>query len=331
MFLTTNETIERDESALVHLEQTKIERILIVGGSGFVASALINYLHRIAKSTTRTLKTIVLSRSRHPNEIFSSDFKFYSHPKEEDLRRFYEESMPDAVIFVSRIENAAKNKNVVSENLKFLNSHLETITELNPAPRLVFLSSGAVYGQRSIELEHIPFKEELETKTSSLSDYAKVKIESERLIHSYFAETNSRVVVARLFAFFGPGLPLEKFAIGEFMLSKIQEKSIEIRGTGGTIRSYMYVDDLSATLIRLAAVGSGIVNVGGDNSLRIIELAEKFRELFGCSIKVLNKEVPETYYVPDLSKLDRNLGRVNYISLDDGLRFWSKYLRDKSV
>lgn len=327
MTFVSRKSVERDSKVLEQLTDNNIGKILIVGGSGFVASGLIDYLGRLNAKADNLLNVKVLSRSKFLREQNSTKLQVQIHPQKTALKEFYREFSPNTVYFISRLSNR-RGKGVVDENLEFLNSHLDAIMSAPTMPKLIYLSSGAVYGKVEVKKHNLPFRENQKSVLTNISDYTKVKIESENLIETRLGKSSCNYLLARLFAFYGPGLPLQDFAIGNFMDAKVQKKPIKIRGTGDTVRSYMHVDDLAATLSRLAASGHGILNIGGDIPVTLLELAKLFEEIFGCCIEVLGQADFDSYYVPDISKIENTLGVTNHICLREGLLSWSNQLEN---
>jgi nucleoside-diphosphate-sugar epimerase len=326
MIFSSSATKNRDLIVVNELEKNFIERILIVGGSGFIASGLVNYLQSDNYFMKRRLQVRVFSRSQTLQVPNYNNTKVLFHPEKDRLNNFYREFNPQLVFYVSRINMTGSYKQVLGDNLELLKCHLDAVTTLNLETRFVFLSSGAVYGPRHIDNYQIPMTENLHPDPETLSNYGKIKLFSENLIHHYCKEKGLNATIARLFAFYGPGLPLEEFAIGNFMLSTLHQKVIKIHGKGNTIRSYMYIDDLSATVIRLALKEISTINIGGEFPLNLVELAEIFNKIFGTSAEILAKENFESYYVPDLSKVKNLLGEISYVSMENGLQYWYKSL-----
>lgn len=327
MHFVSKKSIERDNTVLEELTEKNIAKILIVGGSGFVASGLIDYLGRLnsKRDNSDSLNIRVLSRSTVPRGQHLTKVEVQRHPQKSSLKQFYVDFAPNVVYYISRLNNPC-GKTTVDDNLEFLNSHLDAIMSSPTMPKLIYMSSGAVYGNVEVKEDNLPFQEDQQRASTNMSDYARVKIESEKLIERRLGKSSPDYLLARLFAFFGPGLPLKNFAIGNFMDAKVQKIPIQIKGTGDTVRSYMYVDDLAAALTRLAASGDGILNIGGDIPLTLRELAKLFEEIFGCSIEVLGQAGFDSYYVPDISKIEKILGATNHVSLREGLLLWSNRL-----
>lgn len=162
--------------------------------------------------------------------------------------------------------------------------------------RLLYVSSGAVYGKQPPELDRIP-----ETyPCNPVTAYGKAKWIAENLC----VISNVNCVIARCFAFVGPGMPLDAhFAIGNFIGCCMRNEPIVLKGDGTSLRSYMYSSDLAEWLLRLMIDGKSgeAYNVGSDNVISIKDLAELVCKLTDRQPDLLyitsrdKKQSPERY------------------------------------
>ena len=194
--------------------------------------------------------------------------------------------------------------------------------------RLLFTSSGAVYGRQPPELSRIP--EEYSGAPPTIdggSGYGQAKRASEFLCVTSGAEHGYDVVIARLFAFVGPYLPLDSiFAVGNFVRDALRGGPIVVQGDGTPFRSYLYAADMAIWLWTMMVKGQAgeAYNVGSGEAITIRDLAARVAEIneLECPVNVLtpaNPGQPASRYVPDVSKAARDLGLQPLIALDDSI------------
>jgi len=187
------------------------------------------------------------------------------------------------------------------------------------AEKLLFVSSGAVYGVQPPDLERIP-----ETfPCSPTTEYGIAKLDAEKMC----LDSGLNVLLPRCFAFTGPYLDRNiHFAIGNFIRDALAGGPIVIRGDGTPYRSYLYADDLVEWLFAILERGKYGVpyNVGSDAFLSIAELANKVKTVLGSASPVTIEGVPDpgskaARYVPDISRIRSALGVSVRVPLDEAI------------
>jgi len=180
------------------------------------------------------------------------------------------------------------------------------------SPRLVFTSSGAVYGKK-IRTDQ-PLSENLKPELWGADWYSKAKYQAENNLLD-FAKNNKNfnLIIARCFAFYGYGQPVNQgFAVADMCEAAKKNKLIKINNKS-TERSFMYMGDLVRALFLLLLSRnphiSGIYNIGGEHSENIINTAEKIAKKFQAEILISQNLTTRNYYVPSIQKL-KNLGFV---------------------
>jgi dTDP-glucose 4,6-dehydratase/UDP-glucose 4-epimerase len=184
------------------------------------------------------------------------------------------------------------------------------------AKRILFTSSGAVYGNQSYDnieessAMHIdPLKAE--------SGLAIGKCGAEFLLSQACVETDLDVVIARCFTFVGPGMPMNlHYAIGNFIFNAAKGKPIIIKGDGTAIRSYMYMGDLIWWLLKLLLDGKSgeAYNVGSDQPITIKSLAQTIANLCNSKSEIIVQGQSDysvglpvrNLYVPSIKKAQEN-------------------------
>jgi dTDP-glucose 4,6-dehydratase/UDP-glucose 4-epimerase len=214
-----------------------------------------------------------------------------------------------------------------TQKLQMLYEGTQRILELahnSDTKRILFTSSGAVYGNQicdqireSALLQINPLKAD--------SALALGKSVSEFLLSQAGASTNLEIIIARCFAFVGPGMPMGlHYAIGNFINNAHLGNTIVVKGDGTSIRSYMYMGDLVWWLLKLLIDGKSgeAYNVGSDQPISILDLARKVAEVSQNSPEIVVKGqstysvgVPiRNIYTPSIEKAKSELGL--YISTD---------------
>jgi nucleoside-diphosphate-sugar epimerase len=196
--------------------------------------------------------------------------------------------------------------------------------------RLLFTSSGAVYGPQPSDLTHIP--EEFGGGPDPLavsSAYAEGKRAAEHLCAQWHRiHPTLEPVIARCFAFTGPHLPLDAhFAVGNFVRDALAGGPIKVRGDGTPLRSYLYAADLVIWLwtILLRAKPLRAINVGSGESVDIAALAHQIAALRSPkpAVEIANvaraRTAPQRY-LPNVERAARELGLVARIGLENALR-----------
>lgn len=202
------------------------------------------------------------------------------------------------------------------------------------AKRFLFVSSGAVYGKQPSEITHLP--EEYQGAPDPMdpnSAYGEGKRVGELLCAMAHKEHGLETAIARCFAFVGPHLPLDAhFAIGNFIRDAIKGGSIVVKD-GTPNRSYLYAADLAIWLWTILFKGEARhpYNVGSDQEMTIAELAQTVALTLGGSVasstSALKFSSPATRYVPDVSRIEKELGLAPVIKLSNALQRVAVWLR----
>ena len=159
------------------------------------------------------------------------------------------------------------------------------------AEKLMFVSSGAVYGSQPADCGHLP--EDFPCKP--VTEYGIAKLEAEQMCIGSGVYT----LIPRCFAFVGPYLNKNiHFAIGNFIRDALEGRTIVINGDGTPLRSYMYADDLVIWLMTILEKGATGVpyNVGSDEAISILDLAQMVKSVLNskASIEVRKTHAPGT-------------------------------------
>lgn len=204
------------------------------------------------------------------------------------------------------------------------------------ARRILLASSGAVYGAFPPGVERMPERAAAGCDPlAPASAYAEGKRAMETLGALFLQQHGLEPVIARGFAFVGPGLALDgHFAISNFIRDALAGNSIRVNGDGSPLRSYLYGADLAAWLLTLLTCGrAGVAyNLGSDQAVSILELARLVRDLLrpGGEVQVLGQPADNpvrNVYMPDIERARSELGLAPWTSLADAILASADYQR----
>ena len=171
----------------------------------------------------------------------------------------------------------------LSDNIFATLGFLEVCERL-AVPRVVFASSSSVYGQQA----SVPIAETAVTDPISSHGIQKLAIEKYLLLHRFHRGLDVRI--ARLSNPFGPGQRLygRQGFIALTIGHLLNNEPILLRDGGRPIRDFLYIDDVTEALDRLARQedAPSVVNVGSGTgySLRqmVAMIEEAIQRPIGC-------------------------------------------------
>ena len=305
-------------------------RIFITGGTGFFGKWLLEVLGEADRAFNLGVEAVVLSRdpSGFLNAMPHLRDAHWLSLQQGDIASFV---FPHGA-FTHILHGAASAD--ASANFADPPSMRRTIIEgtrrvmvfagRQRAPRLLFLSSGAVYGPQPANLTHLSEDHPLPPDTDDPTQiYAQSKRDAERFLETSHGPAS--LCIARCFAFAGPHLPIDRhFAFGNFIQDALMGRPIRIHGDGTPRRSYLYASELAAWLWTLMLRGeSTTYNVGSDQDVSIQELAEAVGKEASVPVHIAKapiqgREPPR--YVPEIARARTNLGLAPKISLQESIR-----------
>jgi nucleoside-diphosphate-sugar epimerase len=213
-------------------------------------------------------------------------------------------------------------------------SHMLDVAARSHASRFLLLSSGAVYEPPP---PHGGFDEASPRGPqwpAERSAYAAGKRAAEDLTWAA-AERGLDVTVARLFAFVGPHLPLDRhFAIGNFIADALAGRTIRVHGDGSPVRSYLYAADMALwlwTMLLHEAAAGAAYNVGSEQPLTIAETARLVAAESGAGAGVVvlggGGSGAGERYLPSTRRARTDLGLHATVALPDAVRRWLAWHR----
>lgn len=314
-------------------EQMRNQRVFITGGTGFFGCWLLESFIWANKQLNLNAEAVVLTRN--PESFVKKYPQFKNQPglsfHTGDVRTF----TPPAGQFAYVIHAATEVSVAQCDGLAMLDTIVEgTKHTLDFATRcgakkILYVSSGAVYGKQPSKVTHISEEFHIQPALHSPnSSYAIGKCTAEHLCALYAKRYGLEIKIARCFAFVGPYLSLTSHhAIGNFINHALEGNPIVINGDGTPYRSYLYAADLAVWLWTILFHGEAIrpYNVGSDEALTIAELAQIISTLSERKLDItvmkhptVNSEVER--YVPDITRAKRELNLTVQLNLKQAIQ-----------
>ena len=314
-------------------EHLRGAKLFITGGTGFIGCWLLESLLYANEKLDLDIYVTVLTRNA---EGFRKKVPHISTSPTIDL---LEGNVSDFtsppgdyshVIHAATDASADLNENnplqmyqtVIDGTLRVLKFAVEKNTK-----RVLFLSSGAVYGQQPWDLLNVP--ENYLGGPNCIdprATYAEAKRSAEMLCAIFQKQFNLKISIARIFALLGPYLSLDiHFAAGNFIRDAMEGREIVINGNGQPCRSYLYASDLTVALWHLLVKGESCkpYNVGSSEGISIKELAEKVSSVIGGGDpKVLGSEDMgwnPGRYVPSTNLIETEFNLRQTVSLEQAI------------
>ena len=258
-------------------------RVLIIGGLGYLGSYLTEYLYKYHYSCT--VYDVGFFKNGKLSKI-NKNFKFKKIDardiKKNDISNF------DVVIQLAAISNdpfnGLSNNRVYKPSVKYTQKIAKYCKELNI--RFIFPSSCSIYGYNK-NLCHE------KTKANPQTGYSENKFEIEKEL-KLLRDKNFTPIILRLATVYGFS-PRIRFDVVINMLigMAITENKITLNSNGHAWRPHIHIDDVCHVIksfmeIKLYHNQSYIINVGSNNNnLKIIDVAKTISKITKVPISYL--------------------------------------------
>ena len=264
--------------------------LTIIGSSGFLGRSFIDFACKEGLSKWRIKKIVSISRSKI---YFEKSRKIEIKHLSRDISKLKKLPKTDYIIYAVNSEN----KNL---NLKAIKNFSFLINKLSKKTKILFTSSGAIYG-----------------KIKNKEKYSTNKIFNEK-IFKFYGALGYQVSIARLFTFIGERILNDRrYAISDFVQSGLSKKQIYVKSNSLIYRSYMHSYDMVnwlMTILLNSNINCPTYDVGSDEKIKIQKLAKIIGKIFNKPVKIKkinNKKVEN--YVPSIKKAKKELNlKINY-------------------
>lgn len=302
----------------------KYKSLLIIGGTGFFGQSILDYFDRNFFLNKKINKIIILSRK-------SNKIKIKKNIRNNFLVLKVNKNILNAKIipYADYVFYCAILKNYKDDH-KAVKNYYNLAKKYHRKSKILYMSSGAVYGQqpqylRNIKESYIFKNKRLSFKNKKKNMYSIIKLKNEALFMK-LANLKIKVSLARCFTFVGKFLPRRSnYVIGNFIQSILDNQPLQVNANYKVIRSYMHTDDLVRWLLKIVSKANfscPVYNVGSDQGINVrklgLYLAKKYKLVYKFT---KTKSSFADIYLPSVNKakkeLKLKLNYNNFESVDD--------------
>lgn len=314
------------------------KNILVTGGSGFIASHLVD---RLVNSNYFVVNLDKLDYCSYNNtKDIDNCYKFIhgNITNKEFVLFILNEYKIDSIFHLAaqtHVDNSFYNSMIFScDNIIGTHTLLECVKEFNECKksngeydklikRFIHMSTDEVYGEVKEGNEEC-------TETSLLkptNPYSATKASAELLASSYYYSFNLPIIIIRCNNVFGPRQYPEK-VIPAFINNLLNNDKCYIHGKGQTERHFIYIDNVIDAIIKIYEKGilNEIYNIASSECYNILDLAKLLIKKINNSdnydefIEYINdRNFNDFRYLINSNKLE-NIGWKPIINFEEGLK-----------
>ncbi len=321
------EKIKSDISDLHSKIQGKT--FLVTGGAGFIGSWICDLLADLGAKVICVDNLVTGSEKNLQNR--NQNMQFVNS----DITNFEFKGDCDYIIHLAAIPSPLVYLERPIETLNTSITGTKNILEIARRTNVkgfIFASTSEVYGDPPADM--VPTSENFfgyVNPVGARAAYYEGKRIAETLCSLYWKDYKTPVRIARLFNTYGPRLDFKLpssygRAVINFIKQSLNNEPVLVFGDGKQTRSFCYITDTITGILRLLLIDGldgKVINIGNQEEIKIIDLAEKIISFTNPNSKVAFKQLPEDdplRRLPDITKAQQLLGYKPAVGLDEGLK-----------
>jgi UDP-glucuronate decarboxylase len=306
-------------------------RILVTGGAGFIGSHLCDYLLHNGHDVLCVDNLFSGSRDNIRHLLGNPYFEFIRHdiihPLFVEVDQIYHLACPASPVYYQYNPIKTIKTNVMG-----------TINMLGLAKRvmakILLASTSEVYGNPMVHPQHETYWGNI-NPIGVRSCYDEGKRVAETLMMDYHRQNQVDIKIVRIFNTYGPRMAInDGRVISNFIVQALRGEDLTVFGNGAQTRSFCYISDLIAGIVRMMETDDlvGPVNLGNPVELSILEIADKILLITESQSSIVFKPLPQDdpdRRCPDITLAKKILNWTPKVSLDEGLVKTIEYFKEK--
>lgn len=225
------------------------------------------------------------------------------------LDKFFELNQPTVVIHLAALAGVRQGEEYPGEYISTNITGTQNVIEMckkHNVDRLIFFSSSSVFGDTVAEGG---IKESCEYNPISI--YGTTKMSAEYLIKN----SGLKYTIIRPFSVYGED-GRRDMVIYKWIDQIKQKKPITVYGEGDSSRGYTYIEDLVKAVYKLLKKPyDGVLNIGGNEKIRLMELCEIFFEFLdkkNIKYEVNTLEMPKSDIKESFANCEKAREHIGY-------------------
>jgi UDP-glucuronate decarboxylase len=306
-------------------------RVLVTGGAGFLGSHLCERLLEDGHGVICLDNLFTGSRDNVAHLLDGANFEFVRHDVIEPILL--------EVDWIFNLACPASPPHYQHNPVKTVKtSVMGTLNMLGLAKRVrarvLQASTSEVYGDPAVHPQPESYWGNV-NPIGPRSCYDEGKRVAETLMMDYHRQNGVDTRIARLFNTYGPRMRADDGrVVSNFIVQALRGEPMTVYGDGSQTRSFCYVDDMVAGLVRLMEhEGEDVhlpVNLGNPRETTMLELAEAVAAAVGCEPRVAHMPLPPddpSRRRPDISRAKSLLGWEPAVPLEEGVEHTVAWFR----